>query len=49
MRAVLKVVCRSIERQINAGGDLEFILASYPRLTDGEKTEIREYFSGKAV
>lgn len=41
--AVLRVMVRSIRRRVNAGEDLEEILASYPNLDEDDKNYIREH------
>ena len=42
MNALLKIALRVISRRVEAGEDLEMVLAAYPRLTDEEKEIIRE-------
>ena len=35
------IILRAVRIRMSEGEDLEMILESYPRLTDGEKNEIR--------
>lgn len=46
MTATMKIAIRTIRRRIEAGERLEQILASYPRMTEVEKAEIRAEIEG---
>ena len=41
--AVLRIMVRSIRRRVQAGEDLEEILAGYTNLDDDDKNYIREH------
>lgn len=44
-KAVKNIMVRAIKARMNQGEELEDILASYPKLTDEEKQELREAVS----
>ena len=41
------IILRAVRIRLSDGEDLEMILESYPRLTDGEKNEIRVAYGQK--
>ena len=46
MSAMLKILCRVIERRMAEGEELKSILLDYPNLTPEEKTEIENAMKG---
>lgn len=42
MTMALKLLVRVVRRRVNAGEDLETVLADYPKLTEEEKAAVRE-------
>ena len=44
-KAMLNIYVRTVTRRIEAGEELEDILASYPKLTDSQKQMIRDALS----
>ena len=46
MSAMLKILCRVIERRMAEGEELKSILLDYPKLTPAEKTEIENAMKG---
>ena len=44
MSALLRGLCRSLERRLKQGVPLESLLQAYPKLTEREREEVREYF-----
>lgn len=44
MSTKLKIIARAIDIRLKKGEDLEEIIASYPNLTEEEKTTLRVYF-----
>lgn len=47
MTMALKLLVRVVRRRVNAGEDLETVLADYPKLTEKEKVTVREVLAGK--
>lgn len=47
MTMALKLLVRVVRRRVNAGENLEAILADYPKLTEAEKDTVREALAGK--
>ena len=44
-KAMLNIYVRTVTRRMEAGEELEDILASYPKLTDAQKQMIRDALS----
>lgn len=42
MTLALKLLCRVVKRRIQAGENLEAVLAGYPKLTEAEKKVVRD-------
>ena len=47
MTMALKLLIRVVRRRVNAGEELETVLADYPKLTEEEKDTVREALAGK--
>jgi len=41
MTLALSLLCRVVRRRLARGGDLETVLADYPKLTDEEREAVR--------
>lgn len=41
MTMALSLLCRVIRRRVEKGGELEAVLAEYPRLTEEERALVR--------
>lgn len=46
MTLAMKLLIRVVRRRVNAGEDLDTVLADYPKLTEAERGEIREAVHG---
>lgn len=46
MTLAMKLLIRVVRRRVNAGEDLEAVLADYPKLTVEERVKIREAIGG---
>ena len=47
MTIALKLLIRVVRRRVNAGEELETVLADYTKLTEAEKDTVREALAGK--
>lgn len=46
MSAILKMMCRVIQRRLDTGEKLEDILLDYPKLSEEEILQIKSYLEG---
>lgn len=46
MTLAMRLLCRVVKRRVNAGEELDTVLAEYPKLTEEEKAVVREWVQG---
>lgn len=46
MTAIMRILCRVVQRRIEAGEVVDTVLTEYPKLTAAEKKEIKRYLKG---